>query len=362
MSASQAAAAIRPASEHERLRQRRVLRYALGATLATTIALAINWQLSFLAAVLSLGYLAAPVRLPWRTGIGLVVIVGIASLAGVVVGRLLIPYPLVFLPFLALLLLRIFYALQGGLSPLVVIWLLIALLVIPLLTMQSPDVAIVVAGGLFVDSIATVLIVWLTWGLLPDPPVKQAASAPAAPAAAAPAAAAPVATAQSPTPTEKFQRALTITLIVMPVVILFYTLQMTGGILIMVMIALLSIQPGFAQSFKAGAALIVANAIGGVGAIIYYEVLVMVPEFFFLIMLIFLAALFFGARVFSDKPKAGLYKTGFSTMLLLICSTTTSTDEADAEAYVRVFQIMLAVIYVVVAFGFIDRWRRRREV
>ena len=48
-------------------------------------------------------------------------------------------------------------------------------------------------------------------------------------------------------------------------------------------------------------------------------------------------------------------------MLLIIGSTTSSTSEADNKVIVRVLQMMIAVIYVVVAFGLLERLSRRRK-
>ncbi|MCK5406051.1 MAG: hypothetical protein KAJ37_01295, partial [Candidatus Krumholzibacteria bacterium] len=74
------------------------------------------------------------------------------------------------------------------------------------------------------------------------------------------------------------------------------------------------------------------------------------------------AGLIFGTRVFSDKPTAKLYAMAFSTLLLVIGSTTASgSGEAGSKVYARVAQITFAVVYVVMAFGVADRFVRRRE-
>jgi uncharacterized membrane protein YgaE (UPF0421/DUF939 family) len=120
-------------------------------------------------------------------------------------------------------------------------------------------------------------------------------------------------------------------------------------------------QPGFAKDFKGGLALIIGNAIGGIAAIIFYELLVMVPQYIFLIFLTLLAGLMFGSRLFSGKPKAQLYGMAYSTLLLVIGSTTSSTGEAGAKVYTRIIQIMVAVVYVVVAFGLLEHYKTSRQ-
>lgn len=327
----------------------RIIRYAVGSTVAMAVAMGVDWQLSFLVPVLSLSFLASPDPCPKiREGLAFVAVISVASLAGLLLSRWLLPYPFVFIPFVSLVLFRLFYAKTSGRSPLLIMWLMIALLVIPLVALLSPDIAIFVALGIPTGAAATIVLVWIAYLFFPDPEVLR----PAAATAATP-----------PTSRLSVQDRLRIaveaTAVVVPVFIFFYTLQLTGSVLILVFIALLSSQPGFAQNYKAGAALIVANVIGGIVAIVFYELLVVVPEFVFLILLTLLLGLIFGSIVFSGKPKAPLFGMAFSTVLLVVGSTTSGNGEAGAKVYTRVLQIVVAVTYVVTAFGTIAHFRRR---
>ena len=56
---------------------------------------------------------------------------------------------------------------------------------------------------------------------------------------------------------------------------------------------------------------------------------------------------------------APLFGMAFSTLLLVIGSTTTSTSgDATGKVYERIVQMMVAVVYVVTAFGLVERYRR----
>jgi hypothetical protein len=340
-------------------RVRRVFRYAVGSTLGMAVAMGFDWQLSYLVPVLALSFFASPAPCPsLKMGIGFVAVVAVAVMAGVLLSRWLLPFPLVYVPFIGLALFRLFHAKTGGTSPLLIMWLLIALLVIPLVTMLSPDVAGIVAQAIVVGAAATVALVWFTYLLFPDPTAPT--SPPQGPATEeSPATSAAPAV---PSPAERFRSAAETTAVVMPVLVLFYTLQLTSSLLILIFVALLSSQPGFADSFKAGAALIMGNVIGGIASIVFYELLVLVPEFWFLILLTLLTGLAFGGLLFSERKLAPLFGMGFSTVLLIIGSTTSGNAEAGSKVYTRVIQIMIAVTYVVVAFGLIRRFRQRREV
>jgi len=334
------------------MRGLRILRYALGSTIAMTVAMGFNWQLAFLTPVLSLSFFASPAPRPsLKQGVGFIATIAVACIAGMMLGKYLLSYPLVYIPFTGFVLLRIFYMMASGRSPLLTMWLLIALLVIPLITITSPAIANMVALGILTGAVVTVCVVWLTYGLLPDPPGAHDSDAPAA-------------TVQKATPpaVERFKTAAISTLVVLPVLVLFYSFKLQSSLLILIFVALLSAQPGFATNFKAGGALIIGNVMGGAAAILMYELLCMVPQFYFLVLLTLLAGLVFGTRVFSDKPMAKLWGMAFSTLLLVIGSTTASgSDEAGSKVYERVVQITVAVVWVVMASGVADRFVRRKE-
>jgi hypothetical protein len=74
-----------------------------------------------------------------------------------------------------------------------------------------------------------------------------------------------------------------------------------------------------------------------------------------------LTTLLIGQRRFSDAPNAGLYGSAMNTVLIIIGGVTTSTGEAGAEIYVRITQIIVAVIYIVVALGLLESLWKRKE-
>jgi hypothetical protein len=331
----------------------RVFRYAVGSTLAMAIAMGVDWQLSFLAPVLALSFLGTPTPRPTvREGVAFLATIGLACFAGLLLARYLLPYPLVFLPFVGLVLFRLFHAKESGAPALLVTWMIIALLAIPLLAMTSAALANLVALGIVFGAAVTLGIVWLTYGLLPDPPGTHDGVTASAPTGAPP----PTSAA------ERLRSATLSTAVVCPLFVAFYLFQWTGALLILIFVALLSMQPAFAKNFKVGGAMVIGNVIGGAAAIVFYELLVVSPLYELLILLTLLGGLFFGARVFSGEKTAPLYGMAFSTVLLIIGSTTTSTSSgAEGKVYMRVLQIMVAVVYVVTAFGVLDRFVRPKD-
>ena len=351
MSGSASGAALPAGVTPESLKSLRVYRYAVGSALAMAIATAINWQLSFLAPVLALSFLGTPTPRPvLKEGVGFVAIVGAACLVGLELARHLLPYPEVYLPFVGLVLFRLFHAKESGASALLITWMIIALLVIPLLAMQSMAIAALVARGILFGAAVTLGVVWLTYGIFPDPPGLHTGATAVKPAGPAPTSA-----------RQRLRNATLSTAVVWPLLVLFYLFQWSGALLVLVFVALLAMQPAFAKNFKVGGAMVIGNAIGGAAAIVLYELLTMVPLYGFLVLLTLLAALVFGRQVFSGRKTAALYGMAFSTLVLILGSVTTSTGNASAEVYSRVVQVMVAVVYVVVAFGVLDHLFRSKE-
>ena len=160
---------------------------------------------------------------------------------------------------------------------------------------------------------------------------------------------------------ERVRQALERMVVVFPLFILFHLFEWSGALLVLIFVALLSIQPGFAENFKGGIAMILGNAIGGLAAIAAFNLLTVVPELVFLLGLCLLGGLFFGNRLLGGGKFAPLFGMAFSTMLLLLGSTTSGEGEAGSAAWSRIFQIMVAVVYVVTAFGILRRWRTARS-
>jgi hypothetical protein len=327
-----------------------VLRYSLGAGIVVAIAMGFAWELSFLLPVLSLGFFAPGAKCPsFRQGLVFVSTIVIASIMSLVFCVFFLDYMLIYLPGLALLFLHLFYT--DNLNPLLKTWLLISFLIIPMLGLQSMQVAYFISLSLIINAIITMLVVWFLFALMPDrsspenrneSKKKESVST-------------------GPSRKKKLLLALERLIVVFPVVLFFFFFQWSGAILVLVFIAILSMQPGFASNFKAGLALIAGNIIGGISAILVYELLVIVPEYYFLIILVFLAGLVFSKKLFSGKPTAPIFGMAFSTLLLIIGQSTSGTEDAGGKVWLRVIQILGAVVYVVFAFGLIEHFKEQKR-
>ena len=344
MSAESASACLEGGAEW--LRNVRILRYAIGTAVAVLLAQTIAWDLAYVMPILVHGVLASPAPRPTlKGGLLILVIISIGCLAGLLMGGLFLPYPAIFLLVIGLFLLHLFYAKAGGAPAPVITFLLITILLIPAIMMQSYWLAIKVAAGLMLTATSMILVVWMAYGLFPDP-VEPAPTEP------------PKRSSEEIVDRRKnLTTALMTIAVVFPVVVSFFVLERLESTILIVFVAILSMQSGFAKDINAGKVLILGNLIGGAMAIVVYKLLVIAPTLPLLIGLIALAGLICGRALFSGHKAGPLYGMAFSTMLLIVGSVTTSTEDAATKVYSRITQIMCAVVYVVCAFGFLERWR-----
>ena len=335
---------------------RPIVRYAVGATTLVAVGMGFDWTLAYLLPVLSLSFLAPGGKPPaLKGGIFFVASIAVACLIGMALAYSFLSMPPVHILVTFILLFHIFYTRHPIFNPLVKVWLLVAILLIPNIAMQSMALAKVIAISLVMNAACAILIIWVIYYLFPlQAPENLDTPTPANDKK-------PDASAAPPNQPQRFTTALISTLVIMPVYLLFYFAEMANALLVLVFIAILSMQPAFAKDWKVGKALIIGNTIGGLAAIVVYNLLTIVPEYSFLIMLVLLSGLIFGQYVFDKSPLASVYGMAFSTLLLIIGSVTGSDgDGAGGKVWSRVFQIMIAVVYAVSAFALIAKLRSSR--
>ena len=205
---------------HRLQTKRRALRLAFGTAIGFAVANALSWPASLLTPImfiqLSVGLRACP-----TLGSAAAVIAAVAACVGI--GWLLttvVGIPSLCVLLIAMLLFTAFYvqAGRGGLAPFV---LMVAVCVLPVLALQAPEAATVVAAELIRASIAAFFLVWATWAAFPDP---QTATTPPSPRAAA-----SVASSRA-----RARVALVNTAVLMPVEIAFLLFDLTNAMVALI--------------------------------------------------------------------------------------------------------------------------------
>lgn len=323
------------------LRQTRIMRFAFGVTLTVALAFGIEWPLSFLTPVLTSVLLAMPIPGPSPRDVLMNIIYVAGSFAlGSFYTLAFLPFPGVYAIMLAVALFHIYYLLNRGSSFMLVLMMLLAVLILPMLSIKHNALAAGFSDGFVLSGIVFVLAVWLSHQLFPDTP--DAPPMPARPAL------------QSGFSAAAAEAALKSTLVVWPVVILFVVAEWTGQILVMVFIAIFSLSPQLSKGRQAGLNSLASTFIGGMVALVVYGILVAVPEFYFLVLLMAVTSLFFAQRIFSNNTFAKYLPSAFTTLLVLISSSMGEDASFSSNFFTRIVYIGLATVYVVFALQLLE--------
>ena len=265
----------------ELVQHRRMLRLALGTTLSFVTAEILDWELSFLITVFLVQLLVAPgPALGLRQGIAIVLALGLATVAAATVSTLLVDMPALLAIVLGFVLFLAFVLQRSGRSPALGTLILVAFGLLPVIAVQAPDLVPAVAFYLVRSAAVAVLWVWLLHALLPDPERPQ-------PPRSGPAGAA------SP-PTGRARR-LTDTAVLLPVLLARHDARGPSGARHRahghgVLASIVCRRPAVALS------LLLGNLMGGITAVVAYELLSAVPTLGFLTALLLLVSLLYARR------------------------------------------------------------------
>jgi hypothetical protein len=142
----------------------------------------------------------------------------------------------------------------------------------------------------------------------------------------------------------------------------FYTFGWAGMFLTIVFAAIISMDVSADGSSQTGTAIVKGVTVGGIASVIFYNILLAVPLYLMLILLFCLSALVFSTQYFSDNPLGKYYALGFSTVVIIIStSTMPSADEAEVKLIGRLFRIGLAAIWVIYGMNLLERLFPRRS-
>ena len=320
---------------------RRTLRLAFGVTLTFLISQLVNWPLAFPAPVFVAILLLDTEPLSVRQGLSVIATAFAAMLGGFLVTFFLLPFPAVMVLTLCLALYRVFiFILGAGAHLLAIVGIVLGFTVIPVVAALLPEIALIAGLGLFADIVIAIPIAWLAFILIPAPP-------------------APPALGHDEIPQEVIvSSAGTLTLVVAPLLAAFLVFGWTK-VLVLIYSAIFATALGSVAAGKKGWKSMHANLIyGGVGMLLIYELMVMVPSIPFMIVLIFAVCMLFASRIFGGGPTAALWTSGFFGFLILLGSALPAEGVSTSiKTLDRVWQILLATAYLVFAFRVVDLFK-----
>lgn len=274
---------------------------------------AVAWDMSFLAPVITMFLLALPLPAPkLKGGIGFIAVLTLSLLAGL----LLLP-PLLNQPFVGVLLLVLalywsFYFTAKGGSAVLGTFATMGIAVSAAIGTVNLDVMLPLIGNFSVGALVGVLFVWVAHAILPDskalmPDTDAPAKAPAPP---------------KPDLAAARWSAFRSTMIVLPVALWFlFSAASASYVPVMIKVASMGQQATNDGARLAGRSLVMSTIIGGIGAIIGWQVLRIAPTLTVYTLVIALGALLMGPRIFQGRamhPQGATWSYGFLTMIVIL--------------------------------------------
>jgi hypothetical protein len=336
----------------------RILRMALGTALSMLFSQIVNWPMSFVAPVLTMFILSLPLPvMKLNAGIKFVLVFIVAIHAGLIFLPFMLNQRMVGILLLALALYHSFYYTARGGSPVIGAFATVGLALVTSVGTVSTDAVLGLTGGLSTGAVFGVLFVWVAHACLPDsiarpePPRKP--GAPTQP--------------QKPDLEAARRSAWRSMVIVMPVILWFMLSSASASYAaFMIKVASMGQQAGVEQSRQAGKSLLISTVIGGVGAIVAWQVLSIWPSLLIYVLLIGLGGLVMGPRIFAGPgmhPAGPTWSYGYLTMIVILAPAVLdgqAGQSADAAFWGRLQMFIWATIYGTGAvFVFDTLWRRK---
>ncbi len=336
---------------------RRILRLAFGTALALWVSQAMGWGLSFITPVLLSVILALPLPAP---GFKKSLVFVLALVVPVWLATWLLLPLLTYHPMTGMLLLiaacfwSFYYSASGGSAVLGAI-LTMGLAIVAAVGSDSIVAVIVVNQALTLNAVTGIAMVSLAYGLFPDLPeendVKKRPQA------------------EQPSRDAAIRSAWRSTAIVLPVVVFFLFYAGSASYLaVMIKVASMGQQAENDNTVAVGKSLLMSTVIGGIGAVIMWNVLSIWPSLIMYTLLVALAGLIMGRRVFQGQGMAvngGTWSYAFLTMLVIIAPAVmdgAGGNAAGAKFFDRLAMMGFATLYGVAAVYVFDAFWRGKAV
>lgn len=323
--------------------QARTLRLALGTALSLWVSQAIGWSISYLAPVVTMFLLTMPIPRPKPKFFAVVVLALVVSVYGsfILLPMLLHQTAVGFL-LLTLALFHSFYFSARGGAAVVGTLVTIGLAVTVAVGSVSVDALLAVASGLTIGAFVGALVAFLSHLLIVDPVEalvgQQQAAEKDKPAA-------------TPLPVAR-RNAMRSLFIVLPITFWFLiSITSASNMAVMIKVAAMGQEAANQKAGDAAKSLIMSTLIGGAAAVVGWNVLRIWPSLSIYTLLIALAGLFFGPRIFSGKglrANGETWSYAFLTMIVVLAPAVLDGDfgsSADARFYDRLLMFVWATLY-----------------
>ncbi len=328
----------------------RILRLSLGVSLSLLFSQVYGGPMGFIAPVFTMLMLGLPVPAPrLKAGIGFMILVPLILNTTLLLLPILIHQPMVGLILVTLALFWSFYFVSSGGNLLIGTFVTVGIAVALAIGSVSVDAVLAVIDGVTLGTVVGVMFVWVAHALLPDSKAApiDPTNLPKRPEAPKP---------DLTTARWGAFRAMVITL---PIALWFLLSSASSAYLpVMIKAASMGQQASTDGAKAAGHSLLMSTFLGGVGAVIGYQVLLLVPSLAMYILIVAIAGLIFGRQIFAGpamKPDAPTWSYGYLTMLVILAPALGADDtNASLKFFDRMVMFVGTTLYSVAAVYVFD--------
>jgi len=341
----------------DEIAHRRVFRLAVGVFLSLLFSQIMSWPMSYIAPIFTLIILGLPMPAPSLKG-GIVFV--LALMLPVMLSTVLI-VPLfehargasVLLVILALYA-SFYYSARGG-SPVLGVFMTVGLTIVIAVGSVSTIALMAVIKGLWLGAIFGVIFVWVAHALLPELPKETSQKPKKTPPTI------PLSSAR--------RSAFRAMMIVLPIALFFlFSASSAAYVAVMIKVASMGQQADTDTSRSMGREQIESTLWGGLAAIIAWQLMHIWPSLLMYSLLIILAGLFFGKRIFSGKgmhKKAAMWSYAFLTMIIVLAPSlldNPTSGDAGSAFYSRLILFVFIAFYGAISVIVFDTFWRPNKV
>jgi hypothetical protein len=327
-----ASAATAPA-EAESAREVHALafRIAFATSVGFTLGYVLGWDFPFVPPLFAVQLLTASKSLNLRQALGFVVLMVAGCVFSVLIAQIFLDTPSILILIIALLIFHAFLMLAKGKAAPVANTLLITVSVVPLVAVSSVELAYGLVFTLIAGSILAVLLVLLSYAFFPARDHTNEIAGPPQHAE------------------EHFPvgAALANTAVLMSIVILFISSGSPVTVIIIMTAITILRQPPIAGP-GAAYGFVIGNIAGGIVATAACLLVVLLPSPAFLLLVVLLFGLLFGAKIAEGGDLVPIYSVGLVTFLIVLgLGLAPLPGDSGTFFITRVINVIVATIYTI---------------
>ena len=323
--------AVTNPAEADRAREAHGLafRIAFVTSVGFTLGYVLGWDFPFLPPLFAVQLLTGSKSLNLRQAFGFVVLMAAGCVFSVLIAQIFVQTPLILILILSLLIFHAFLLLARARAVPVANILLITVSVVPLVAISSIDLAYGLVYTLIAGSILAVLLVFLAYAFFPARDYTNELAEPPA--------------------EERFPVgvALANATVLMSLVILFISSGSPVSVIVIMTAITVLRQPAIA-GHGAAYGFVLGNVAGGLAATAAYLLVELFPSPAFLLLVVLLFGLIFGAKIAEGGNSVPIYIVGLVTFLIVLGLGLAPLPSDSGTVFIsRVFNVVIAAIYTI---------------